>query len=70
MTDLIQKDERGNYIEHVDKKQRSGRLIHKKGPRGTLPTRYPFIQLPVMSLQDYKDEEEEEANRGRKEEIG
>lgn len=60
LSDLIQKDESGNYIEHVDLKLRTGKLIHKKGPKGTVTYTLSFYPaLPVMSLQDYKDEEEE-----------
>ncbi|RCK64251.1 Tricalbin-1 [Candida viswanathii] len=60
LSDLIQKDESGNYIEHVDLKLRTGRLIHKKGPKGTVTYTLSFYPtLPVMSLQDYKEEEEE-----------
>ncbi|KAL6453234.1 TCB1 Tricalbin-1 [Candida maltosa Xu316] len=61
LSDLIQKDERGFYVEHVDKKERQGRLIHKKGPKGTVTYTLSFYPaLPVMSLQDYKEEEEEQ----------
>lgn len=58
--DLINKDEKGNYIETVDPKKRTSKLIHKKGPKGTLTYSLSFYPcLPVMTLDEIKEEEEE-----------
>ncbi|KAI5963517.1 TCB1 [Candida pseudojiufengensis] len=63
LNEFIQKDERGQYIEHVDKKQRTNKLISKKGPKGSVTYTLSFYPcLPVMTLQDYKDEEEDKKN--------
>lgn len=60
LNELIQKDERGRYIETVDNEKRVSKLIHKKGPKGTLTYSVSFYPtLPVMSLEDYREEEEE-----------
>lgn len=60
LSELIQKDASGNYIEHIDLKLRTGKLIHKKGPKGSVTYTLSFYPtLPVMSPQDYQDEEEE-----------
>lgn len=60
LNDFIQKDELGQYIEHVDKKQRTSKLIHKKGPKGSVTYTLSFYPaLPVMTQQDYRDEAEE-----------
>lgn len=60
LNELIQKDEKGRYIETVDNEKRVSKLIHKKGPKGTLTYSLSFYPtLPVMSLEDYREEEEE-----------
>lgn len=60
LNELIQKDEKGQYIETVDNKKRVSKLIHKKGPKGTLTYSLSFYPtLPVMTLEDYREEEEE-----------
>ncbi|CAK9436048.1 uncharacterized protein LODBEIA_P06060 [Lodderomyces beijingensis] len=60
LNEFIQKDELGEYIEHVDKKERTGKLIHKKGPKGSVTYTISFYPaLPVMTEQDYKDEAEQ-----------
>lgn len=70
LNDIIQRDEKGAYIEHVDTEKRVSKLIHKKGPKGTLTYSLSFYPtLPVMTLEDIKEEEEEaEAQRKAKEE--
>ena len=60
LNEFIHKDERGLYIEHVDKKERTSKLVLKKGPKGSITYTLSFYPaLPVMTTQDYKDEEEE-----------
>ncbi|KAG7666099.1 TCB1 [[Candida] subhashii] len=74
LTDIIQKDETGKYIEYIDEKDRTNKLIHKKGPKGSVTYSLSFYPaLPVMSLQDIKDEEEEkkkEEEERKKQEAG
>ncbi|KAI5955493.1 TCB1 [Candida theae] len=70
MNEFIQKDEKGLYVEHVDKKKRTSKLVSKKGPKGSITYTISFYPaLPVMTLQDYKEEEEEkkEAEKKKKE---
>lgn len=58
LNDLIHKDEKGNYIETIDPKKRTSKLIHKKGPKGTLTYSLSFYPtLPVMTLDEIKEEE-------------
>lgn len=60
LLDIINKDETGKYIETVEHEPRTSKLIHKKGPKGTLTYSLSFYPtLPVMTIEDYKDEEEE-----------
>lgn len=60
LNDIISKNERGQYIEYTDPEKREGKLIHKKGPKGTLTYSLSFYPcLPVMTLEDIKEEEEE-----------
>lgn len=60
LNEIIHKNERGQFIEYVDEEPREGRLIHKKGPKGTLTYSLSFYPtLPVMTLEDIRDEEEE-----------
>ncbi|KAG5421141.1 TCB1 [Candida metapsilosis] len=67
LNDVIQKDERGLYIEHVDKKERTSKLVSKKGPKGSITYTISFYPaLPVMTLQDYRDEEEEKKAEEKK----
>lgn len=70
LNELILKDEKGCFIESVDNEKRVSKLIHKKGPKGTLTYSLSFYPtLPVMSLEDYREEEEEkkaEEKRKRK----
>ncbi|GEQ67789.1 hypothetical protein JCM33374_g1454 [Metschnikowia sp. JCM 33374] len=59
LSELINKDEKGNYIETVDPKKRTSKLIHKKGPKGTLTYSLSFYPtLPVMTLDEIKEEED------------
>lgn len=57
---LIQKDSKGNYVETVDPTLRTSKLIHKKGPKGTVTYSLSFYPvLPVMTMEDIREEEEE-----------
>lgn len=59
LNDIIKKNELGQYVEHVDTEKREGRLIHKKGPKGSLSYSLLFYPtLPVMTIQEIQDEEE------------
>jgi Ca2+-dependent lipid-binding protein len=60
LSDIINKDETGNYIEHSDLKERTSTLIHKKGPKGTVTYSLSFFPVvPVMTIEEIKEEEEE-----------
>lgn len=60
LNEIINKNERGQYIEHIDDEVREGRLIHRKGPKGSLTYSLSFYPcLPIMTLEEIKDEEEE-----------
>lgn len=64
LNEIINKDESGKYIDHEDGKKRVGKLIHKKGPKGKVTYSLSFYPtLPVMSLEEIKDEEEAERQR-------
>lgn len=59
LNEIIGRDETGKYIEHVDSEKRTSKLIHKKGPKGTLTYSLAFYPvLPVKSLQTMKEDEE------------
>ncbi|KSA01404.1 C2 domain-containing protein [Debaryomyces fabryi] len=67
LNDIVSKNEKGEYIEYVDTEKRESKLIHKSGPKGTLTYSLSFYPtLPVMSLEDIK-EEEADAEEARKE---
>lgn len=60
LQELINKDEKGKYIECVDPTKRVSKLIHKKGPKGSITYSLSFYPaLPVMSLEDIQEEERE-----------
>lgn len=60
LNELISKDEKGQYLENIDHKKRSSKLIHKKGPKGSVTYSIGFIPaLPVMTHEEYREEEEE-----------
>lgn len=60
LNELIHKDEKGRYVETVEDTKRESKLIHNKGPKGTLTYSLAFYPvLPVMTLEDYRSEEEE-----------
>ncbi|KAK6459424.1 C2 domain-containing protein [Scheffersomyces xylosifermentans] len=60
LNDIIRKDESGKYVEYIDHKKRNSRLIHRKGPKGSVTYSLSFYPtLPVMTLEDYREEEEE-----------
>lgn len=71
LRELINKDERGKFIECVDNKKRVSKLIHRKGPKGSITYTLSFYPaLPVMSLEDIQDEENErKAQEAKKEEA-
>lgn len=71
LNELIHKDEKGHYIETVDTEKRESKLIHRKGPKGTLTYALSFYPtLPVMTLEDYHAEEEEKkAEEKRRKEL-
>lgn len=67
LNEIVNKNEKGEYIEHVDTEKRESKLIHKKGPKGTVTYSLSFYPtLPVMTLEDIK-EEETDAAEARKE---
>ncbi|KAK6205185.1 C2 domain-containing protein [Scheffersomyces amazonensis] len=62
LSDIITKDEKGQFTEFVDTKKRTGRLIHKKGPKGIVTYSLSFYPaLPVMTIEDLKEEADEKA---------
>lgn len=71
LNDLIQKDDKGRYIETIGTEKRESKLIHRKGPKGTLTYSLSFYPtLPVMTLEDYQAEEEEKkADEKRRKEL-
>ncbi|CAK7909430.1 tricalbin-1 [[Candida] anglica] len=59
LNEIINKNEKGKYIEWEDDLKRESKLIHKKGPKGTVTYSLSFYPtLPVKTLEDIKDEEE------------
>ena len=59
LQDIIKKDEKGQYIEHVDSKKRKMKLIHKEGPKGSVTFSLSFYPtLPVLTLDEIKEQEE------------
>lgn len=75
LSEIIHRDDKGNYIEYVDSEDREGKLIHKKGPKGVVTYELSFFPVkPVMSLEDLKYEEiakakEEELRKKKQEEL-
>lgn len=66
---VISKDDRGEWVENVDNRRLLLKLIHKKGPKGTVNYAISFYPaLPVYTLQDKRDEEDEKRQKKRKEE--
>ncbi|ODV76904.1 tricalbin [Suhomyces tanzawaensis NRRL Y-17324] len=64
LTEIISKNEKGEYVEYIDTEKRESKLIHKKGPKGTVTYSLSFYPtLPVKTLQDIKEEEEEKEER-------
>lgn len=60
LNDIINKNEKGQFIEHVDEAKRESKLITKKGPKGTVSYSLSFYPaLPVKTLLEIKDEEED-----------
>lgn len=58
-SDIIEKDDNDRYVEHVDKELRSGRLVHKKGPKGIVTYALSFYPTtPVKTLADIQEEQE------------
>lgn len=50
-------DDDDKYVQHIDKEMRTGKLIHKKGPKGSLTYALSFYPvIPVKSLEDIQDE--------------
>lgn len=72
LNEIINKNEQGKFIQHEDNKKRVGKLIHKRGPKGTVTYSLSFYPtLPVKTLEEIKDEKEAEkqlAEEMRKEE--
>ncbi|CCH45176.1 Tricalbin-2 [Wickerhamomyces ciferrii] len=57
--DIIERGEDDKYVEFVDKELRTGRLVHKKGPKGTVTYALSFYPItPVKTLEDIKEEQE------------
>lgn len=56
--EIIQRnDEDTEYVEYVDDDLRTGRLVHKKGPKGLVTYALSFYpSLPVKTLEDIEDE--------------
>ncbi|ODQ80179.1 hypothetical protein BABINDRAFT_171199 [Babjeviella inositovora NRRL Y-12698] len=64
LNDLISKNDKGEYNEYVDLKKRTSKLLTKKGARGFVTYSLSFYPtVPVMTLQDIKEEADEEAKR-------
>lgn len=60
LNDIINKNEKGQFIEHVDEEKRESKLITNKGPKGTISYSLSFYPtLPVKTLQEIHDEEED-----------
>ncbi|KAH3663453.1 hypothetical protein WICMUC_005979 [Wickerhamomyces mucosus] len=54
---IIEKNDNDKYIEHVDQELRTGRLVHKKGPKGIVTYALSFYPvLPVKTLEDIEEE--------------
>lgn len=72
LDELIEKKD-GIFIPHVDEDMREGRLVSRKGPKGTV--KYSLSFYPVKSVMDAKDileldklkKEEEEAKKAQDE---
>lgn len=57
LDDIVNKDDQDKYVEYVDSSLRTGRLIHRKGPKGIVTYGLSFYPiLPVKTLQDYQSE--------------
>ncbi|CAN3357854.1 hypothetical protein DICA2_C15016 [Diutina catenulata] len=69
LNEIIQRDERGQYIEHQDQTKRVSKLIHKKGVKGSVTYSLSFFPcLPVMTTQDIEDEKEEKEKEQKEKE--
>lgn len=56
--EIIQRDEKGQYVEHQDTTKRVSKLIHKRGVKGLVTYSLAFFPcLPVKTLQDIRDDE-------------
>ncbi|CDR40167.1 CYFA0S04e05028g1_1 [Cyberlindnera fabianii] len=64
-SDIIEKDDDDKYLEHIDKEMRTGRLVHKKGPKGILT--YALSFYPVIPVKTLEDLDEEQKAKERKE---
>ncbi|KAH3681825.1 hypothetical protein WICPIJ_007205 [Wickerhamomyces pijperi] len=59
---IIEEDEQGNYLTHIDSKLRTGRLVQKKGTKGIVTYALSFYPvLPVKTLEDIEEDLEREA---------
>jgi Ca2+-dependent lipid-binding protein len=66
-SDIIERDDDDKYVEHIDSELRTGKLVHKKGPKGIVTYGLSFYPItPVKSLEDI---EEELRIREKKEEV-
>jgi len=60
-SEIIEKNDEDKYVEHVDTELRTGRLVHKKGPKGVITYALSFYPTtPVKTLEDIKEEQEAE----------
>ncbi|CAN3371572.1 hypothetical protein DIURU_004012 [Diutina rugosa] len=69
LNEIIQRDEKGQYVEHQDTTKRVSKLIHKKGVKGQVTYSLSFFPcLPVKTLQDIRDDEWEKQHEAEQRE--
>lgn len=63
-SNIIEKNDEDKYVEYVDKELRTGRLVHKKGPKGIVTYALSFYPtIPVKTLGDIQEELEEKSKK-------